>query len=50
MKNDEKFEGKLTYGSENDRRNLGSFYQSIQKCQNWDVGGILLSKLENVFA
>ena len=42
------FEEKLTCGLENDMRNLTNFYQSIQKSQNWDFDGILLSKVENV--
>ena len=44
---DAKLEEKLT-GLENDMRNLGSFYQSIRKSQNWDLDAILLSKAENV--
>ena len=44
LKSDAKFEEKLTCGLENDMRNLESFYQSTQKCQNWDFDGILLSK------
>ena len=46
---DAKLEEKLTCGLENDMRNLGSFYQSIRKSQNWDLDGILLSKAENVW-
>ena len=45
---DAKFEGKLTCASKNDMRNLASFHQSTQKCQNWDFDGILLSKVENI--
>ena len=35
---------------ENDMRNFGNFHQSTPKCQNWDSDGILLSKVENVWA
>ena len=31
-------------------RNLANFYQSNWKSQNWDFDGILLSKVENVWA
>ena len=48
MKSDAKFEEKLTCGLENDMRNLANFYQSTRKSQNWDFGGILSSKIENV--
>ena len=48
LKNDTKFEEKLTCGLENDMRNLGSFYQSTRNSQNWDFDGIFLSKVENV--
>ena len=34
---------------ENDR-NLANFHQSTWKCQNWNVDGILFSKVENVWA
>ena len=43
-----KFEEKLTYGLENDMRNLANFHQSTRKSQNWVFDGILLSKVENV--
>ena len=45
LKSDAKFEEKLTFGLENDMRKV---YQSTQKSQNWDIDGILLSKVENV--
>ena len=48
LKSDAKFEEKLTFGLKNDLRNLGNFYQSTQKCSDWDFDGILLSKVENV--
>ena len=48
LKSDPKFEEKPTRGLKNDMRNLAKFQQSTQKCQNWDFGGILLSKVENV--
>ena len=38
---------KLTCGLKNDMRNLANFQQSTWKCQNWDLDGILLSKVEN---
>ena len=41
---------KLTCGLENDMMNLANFHQSTWKCQNWDSDGILLSKVENVWA
>ena len=48
LKSYAKFEEKLTCGLKNDMRNVAHFHQSIQKCQNWDFDGILLSKVENV--
>ena len=50
MKNDAKFEEKLTCCLENDMRNLANFHQSTQKCQNWNFDKILLSKVENASA
>ena len=47
LKSDGKFEGKLTYGLENDMKNLANFDHSTWKCQNWDFDGILFSKVEN---
>ena len=41
---------KMTCGLENDMMNLANFHQSTRKCQNWDFDGILLSKVENVWA
>ena len=41
---------KLSCGLENDMRNLTDFHQSTWNCQNWDFDGILLSKVENVWA
>ena len=49
LKSHAKFE-KLTYGLENDMRNLANFRQNIWKCQNWYFHGILLSKVENAWA
>ena len=46
MKSSTKFEEKLTFGFENDVRNLANFYQSIRKSQNWDFDGIFLSKVK----
>ena len=50
MKNDAKFEEKLTCCLENDMRNFANFHQSTQKCQNWNFDKILLSKVENASA
>ena len=50
LKNDAKFEEKLTCSLENDMRNLANFYQSTWKCQSWEFDGILLSKVENAWA
>ena len=47
---DAKFEGKLTFAFKNHMRNLGNFQQSSWKSPNWDLDGILLSKVENVWA
>ena len=47
---DAEFEEKLTCGLENDMKNLANFHQSTRKSQNWDLDGILLSKVENVWA
>ena len=41
---------KTDCGLENDMGNLANFHQIIWKCQNLDVDGILLSKVENVWA
>ena len=48
LKNDTKFEGKLTCRLENGIRSFANFHQSTQKCQNWNFNGILLSNVENV--
>ena len=48
LKIDVKFEGKLTFASKNDIRNLANFHQRTGKSKNWDFDGILLSKVENV--
>ena len=50
LESDVKFEGKLTFAFKNDMRNLRNFHQSTWKSQNWDFDGILLSKVENVWA
>ena len=50
LKSDTKFEEKLTCNLENDMGNLVNFHQSTWKSQNLDFDGILLSKLENVWA
>ena len=50
LKNDAKFDEKLTCSLENDIRNLANFLKSTWKSQNWDFHGILLSKVENAWA
>ena len=45
-----KFEENLTYGLENDMRNLGNFYQNTWKYQNCYFHEILLSKVEDAWA
>ena len=42
------FEERLTSGLKKDTRNLANFHQSTCKCQNWNLDGTLLSKVENV--
>ena len=48
LKIDTKFEGKLTYASKNDLKNLANSYRSIIKSQSWDIDGMIFSKAENV--
>ena len=48
LNSDAKFEEKLTFGFGNDMRYLANFHQSTRKSQNWDLDGILLSKVEKV--
>ena len=48
LKSDAKFEEKLTCCLENDMRNFEYFHQSTRTCQNWNLDGILLPRLENV--
>ena len=50
LQSDAKFEEKLTCGLENDMGNLAIFQQITWKCQNWDIDGVLSSKVENVWA
>ena len=50
VKSDAKFEENLTFGLENDIRNLASFHQSTWRSQSWDFDGILLPKVESVWA
>ena len=50
LKCDAKFEEKLTCALENDLRNLADFHQSTWTSQNWDFGGILIYKEENISA
>ena len=49
LESDAKIQEKLTCGLENDMRNSANFYQSTRKSQNWDINGILLPKVENVW-
>ena len=44
------FKEKLSCGLENYRNKLVNFHQSTGKSQKWDFDGILLSKVENVWA
>ena len=44
------FEGKLTCTFKNDMSTLANFQQSMFKSKNWDFDGILISKVENVWA
>ena len=46
LKSGAKVEEKRTCGLQNDMKNLGNFYQSTRKCQNWDLDGVFLSKVE----
>ena len=48
LKGDAKFEEILTCGLEKDIKNLANFHRSTGKCQNWDINGTFLSKVENV--
>ena len=48
LKSDVKFKGKLTYGLENDMRNRENVTSALEKYQNWDFDGILLTKVENI--
>ena len=48
LTSDAKFEEKLSCGLKNVMRNLASFHQSTQKCENWGFNGVLLAKVENV--
>ena len=41
---------KLTCTFKNDMRNLGNFHQNTGKSKNWNFDGVLLSKVENVWA
>ena len=47
LKNDEKFEEKLTCGLKNDMNNLDNFHQSAIKSKNWNFDGFLFFKAEN---
>ena len=49
---DATFEGKLTCAFKNDMRNLASKFsiEHLQKSKNWDFDGILLPKVENLWA
>ena len=47
-KGDDNFKKNLTYGLENDMKNMANFTRTHEKLQNWDFDRILLSKVENV--
>ena len=48
LKSDTKFGEESTCYLKIDMWNLANFHQSTRKCQNWDIDGILLFKVENV--
>ena len=48
LKIDARFEVKLACASENGMSHLANIHQSTLKSQNWDLDGILLSKVEKV--
>ena len=48
LESDAKFEEKLTFGLENNIKNLVNFHQSTYKSQNGNFDGIILSKVENI--
>ena len=48
LKSDAKFEEKLTFGLENNIKNLANFHQSTCKSRSGDFDEILLSKVENI--
>ena len=48
LESDVKFEEKLTFGLENNIKNLVNFHKSTCKSQNGDFDGILLSKVVNI--
>ena len=50
LESDAKFEEKIKCGLERSMKNLANFHQSTWKSQNWDFHGVLLSKVENVWA
>ena len=51
LEKDAKFEVKLTYGLENNMRNLANIYHTTRKLGlNWGFYGALLSQVENVWA
>ena len=49
---DATFEGKPTCAFQNDMRNLASKFSTehLQKSKSWDFDGILLPKVENLWA
>ena len=47
LKGDAKSGERLTFGFENDMRNLVKVYQNTRKSQSWNFDMIILSKLEN---
>ena len=45
LESDAKFEEYLTWGLENEMRNLVKFYQSTRKSQNWDFSSYPKQKM-----
>ena len=51
LESDAEFEEKPAWGLDVIyMRNLANFHQSTRNSENWDFDGILLSKVENVWA
>ena len=50
LESDAKVYEKLACGLQNNMRNLANIHQSTLKSQTWDFDGILLSKVQNIWA